>query len=46
MKSFIATVTLAVLAAKASARTFTVVNNCPFTIWSVSSLSSLSSRRY
>ncbi|EIW57348.1 thaumatin-like protein [Trametes versicolor FP-101664 SS1] len=35
MKSFIATVTLAVLAAKASARTFTVVNNCPFTIWSL-----------
>ncbi|OJT04826.1 Thaumatin-like protein 1 [Trametes pubescens] len=35
MKSFIATVVLAVLSAKASARTFTVTNNCPFTIWSV-----------
>ncbi|CDO70879.1 hypothetical protein BN946_scf184804.g11 [Trametes cinnabarina] len=35
MKSFVATVVLAVLAAKASARTFTVYNNCPFTVWYV-----------
>ncbi|KAI0661525.1 Osmotin thaumatin-like protein [Cubamyces menziesii] len=33
MKTFVGTVTLAVLAANASARTFTVTNNCPFTIW-------------
>ncbi|KAI0635703.1 Osmotin thaumatin-like protein [Trametes polyzona] len=33
MKGFIASVTLAVLAAQASARTFKVTNNCPFTIW-------------
>ncbi|KAI0768096.1 Osmotin thaumatin-like protein [Trametes elegans] len=33
MTSFLAAVTLAVLAANASARTFTVTNKCSFTVW-------------
>ncbi|KAI0772744.1 Osmotin thaumatin-like protein [Trametes elegans] len=33
MKGFVATTVALALAAKASARTFTVYNNCPFTIW-------------